>query len=71
MLEILCLLLVASLSGNAWLGFLLSQKPKPQKQQTGDYDVQCLLKDLATGPALVKIEYLDRADVLLRSPRHG
>lgn len=48
---------------------LLFKKPaKPPPQPT--YDVQALLRDMASGPALLKIEYVDRADVLLRSPRH-
>lgn len=48
---------------------LLLKKPAKSPPQP-TYDVQALLKDMASGPALLKIEYVDRADVLLRSPRH-
>lgn len=60
-------LLGISLGLNVFL-FMSTKKPKKSIQQT--YDVQALLRDLASGPALLKVEYLDRADVLLRSPRH-
>lgn len=67
------LYLIASLLGvsfacNLILLLLVLKKSKRTYQQT--YDVQALLRDMASGPALLKIEYLDRADVLLRSPRH-
>lgn len=67
------LYLLASLLGlscalNFVFAYFLRIKPKKNVQQT--YDVQALLRDLASGPALIKVEYLDRSDVLLRSPRH-
>jgi hypothetical protein len=66
---LLVALLFCSLTGNLSLGFLvLFKKPESAKKEI-TYDVQALLRDLSTGPALLKVEYLDRADVLLRSPR--
>lgn len=67
-LYLLSSLLGVSLALNLTLLIFLLKKSKRTYQQT--YDVQALLRDLASGPALLKIEYLDRADVLLRSPRH-
>ncbi len=67
-LYVLTGLIGVSLSINAILLFFVLKKSKKVINET--YDVQCLLRDLASGPALMKIEYLDRADVLLRSPRH-
>lgn len=67
-LDLLIILLTLSIFANLALGYLALKKSKRVIQET--YDVQALLRDLASGPALLKIEYLDRADVLLRSPRH-
>lgn len=60
--------LLISLSFNALLAALCLKKQKRKIEYT--YDVRALMQDLSTGPGLVKIEYVDRADVLLRSPRH-
>lgn len=58
-----------SLSLNAFLIIYFTKvKPKPKQEFT--YDAQAILRDLATGPALIKVEYVDRSEVLLRSPRN-
>lgn len=70
MIEYLLIALTGvSIALNCVFAFFLTRKSKRSPPQE-TYDVQALLRDLASGPALVKIEYMDRADVLLRSPRH-
>lgn len=48
---------------------ILNRRLKKTKGEVS-YDARALLRDLASGPALIKVEYVDRADILLRSPRH-
>ena len=56
-----------SICGNIFLTIyikkLLSKKPE------ATYDAKALMADLCTGPGLLKIEYVDRGDFFLRSPR--
>lgn len=68
-LDLTIILLALSIAGNLVLLIYALKSPKKEKRQM-TYDATALLRDLASGPALVKIEYVDRADVLLRSPRH-
>ncbi len=63
---ILGIVLACSLGVNV---FCLFHIKSPKKKIAETYDVQALLRDLATGPGLVKIEYVDRSDLFLRSPR--
>ena len=58
---------VLSLLINLALIFYVIKKKPSQKQLT--IDARMILQDLISGPALVKIEYLDRSEVFLRSPR--
>ncbi len=59
-------LLFVSLSANA---YLLRRKPKKLKQSP-DITAADLLHDLTKrGQALIKIEVIDAANLLLRSPR--
>lgn len=66
--NIVILLLALSLLVNVWL-IVYAKKIVPKKSAL-TVDAQMLLRDLMNGPALLKVDYLDRADVLLRSPRH-
>lgn len=66
--DLISSLLVVSAFANVILTVLFLKKPKTKTEVT--YDAQAVLRDLATGPALIKIEYVDRSEVLLRSPRH-
>lgn len=60
-------LLLISLSANIALAIYIKKKPKTVVQVTED--ARSILRDLATGPALLRVEYIDRADIFLRSPR--
>jgi hypothetical protein len=65
--EFVLILLAVSLTGNVILGWNLwamRKRPRPEA-----YDVQELMTDLLRGQALVKVERISPADVLLRSPR--
>ena len=66
--DLIIISLILSLLGNLSLYIYITKIVKKKPEAT--YDVRALLADLATGPALLKIEYVDRGDVLLRSPRH-
>lgn len=61
-------LLGLSLVINALLLFAYYRKRAQKIEYT--YDAKALMRDLATGPAIVKMEYLDRSEILIRSPRH-
>jgi hypothetical protein len=67
-LDLLIVILALSLIGNGALVLLLNKKAKAKPPEY-TYDARAILADLATGPALVKIEYLSRDDIFLRSPR--
>ena len=66
LIEIMSAVLLCSVAGNVILGWRLwSQKSLPRE----DYDAQALLTDLLHGSALIKVERVAPADVLIRSPR--
>jgi hypothetical protein len=66
MVEIISGILLCSVAGNVILGWRLwSHKSAPRE----DYDAQALLTDLLHGSALIKVERVAPADVLIRSPR--
>lgn len=56
-----------SLIANIALALYIRRLSKSPGEKT--YDVHNLLQDLLNGAGLVKIERIDPADVLLRSPR--
>lgn len=68
MFEFLISALIVSVGINVICGWHLSRKAKKIPPQE-TYDVQALLTDLLRGSALVKVERVSPADVLLRSPR--
>lgn len=65
----LAIALSFSFSANAALLFLHLKKPKHKKELTKD--AAAIMKDLLTGngKCLVKVEYVDKEEILLRSPR--
>lgn len=67
MIIIFASLLTVSVIANIALLFKPKSKVTNKKELTKD--ARDILSDLMTGPALVKIEYIDRSEVLLRSPR--
>jgi hypothetical protein len=69
MIIILSCVLTSSILSNAVLAFFVF-RPVKSKKPAYTYDAQALLRDLMSGPALLKVEYVDRGEVLLRSPRH-
>lgn len=68
MIDLMFMCLGMSICLNAAFSLYLFKFQK--KKPVPTYDVNLLMRDLVTGPALVKIEYVDRSDILLRSPRH-
>lgn len=66
--DLIVVLFILSLAINGALIFFLLKKAKTKKPEY-TYDARALMADLATGPALVKMEYMDRSDIFLRSPR--
>jgi hypothetical protein len=58
-------LLLISLAVNCLLGWHLWKR----RSRTETYDAQALMTDLLHGQALVRVERVAPADVLLRSPR--
>ncbi len=66
-LDLLIVSLFISACANLALYLLLTRVKKKKPEMS--YDCRMLLADLATGPALVKIDYVDRGEVFLRSPR--
>ena len=62
------LLISLSIISNIALAILLYKaKKKPPKQE--DYDVRMLLHDLTAGAALIRVERVSPADVLIRTNR--
>lgn len=70
MIIALICVLAASLLANTALAFLALRRPADSKKPSYTYDAQAMLRDLMSGPLLLKVEYVDRSEVLLRSPRH-
>ena len=68
LLDLLIILFALSFASNVALVVVIRKSKKTKREVS--YDAKALLRDLATGPALIKVDYVDRADVLLRSPRH-
>ncbi len=66
MLEVLSGILFCSLAGNGILAWHLFTKRKGASET---YDAQALLTDLLHGSALIRVERVAPADVLIRSPR--
>ena len=56
-----------SITANAVLATLLLKKKKQKKELTTD--ASAILHDLTRGPSLLKIEYINRDDIFLKSPR--
>lgn len=66
--DLFLVLFLLSLAANGACAHFLRKKSKEKKPEY-TLDARAILADLATGPALVKIEYLSRDDIFLRSPR--
>ncbi len=64
MLPTLSSLLTLSLAINFYLFFRNKKKPKQETYEVGE-----LLSDLLAGQAMVRVERIAPADVLIRSPR--